>query len=55
MDDKIDAIAIGTTKTILKKEVTLEFLQWVHPTFGIATVDPKTPIILKALVWEEIK
>lgn len=41
-------------KTIRVREVEIEFKEWLHPQMGVVPVDPKTPLILKAVVRENI-
>jgi N-dimethylarginine dimethylaminohydrolase len=35
------------------QEIKIEFKEWVHPHMGLVPVDPKTPLILKAVIREE--
>ena len=42
------------TKTVRVREIEIEFKEWVHPHMGVVPVDPKTPLILKALIREEV-
>lgn len=41
-------------KTIRVREVEIEFKEWIHPQMGVVPVDPKTPLILKAVIREEV-
>jgi hypothetical protein len=41
-------------KTIRVREVEIEFTEWLHPQMGVVPVDPKTPLILKAKIREEL-
>lgn len=41
-------------KTIRVREVQIEFTEWLHPQMGVVPVDPKTPLILKAKIREEV-
>ena len=34
------------------QEIKIEFKEWLHPQMGVVPVDPKTPLILKALIRE---
>jgi hypothetical protein len=36
-----------------QREVEIEFKEWIHPQMGVVPVDPKTPLILKAVIREE--
>ena len=36
-----------------QREVEIEFKEWIHPHMGLVPVDPKTPLILKAVIREE--
>jgi hypothetical protein len=36
------------------QEIKIEFKEWVHPHMGLVPVDPKTPLILKAVIREEV-
>jgi hypothetical protein len=36
------------------REVEIEFSEWLHPQMGVVPVDPKTPLILKAKIREEM-
>ena len=40
--------------TVRTRETEIEFLEWVHPQMGVVPVDPKTPLILKVKIWEEV-
>jgi hypothetical protein len=37
-----------------KREVEIEFKEWLYPQMGVVPVDPKTPLILKAVIREEV-
>lgn len=37
-----------------QREVEIEFKEWIHPHMGLVPVDPKTPLILKAAIREEV-
>ena len=41
-------------KTIRIREVEIEFKEWLDPQMGVVPVDPKTPLILKAVIREEV-
>lgn len=41
-------------KTIRFREIEIEFKEWLHPQMGVVPVDPKTPLILKAVIREEV-
>lgn len=41
-------------KTIRFREVEIEFKEWLHPQMGLVPVDPKTPLIFKAVIREEV-
>ncbi len=47
-------ITASDLKTIRVREVEIEFKEWLHPQMGVAPVDPKTPLILKAVIREEV-
>jgi len=34
------------------QEIKIKFKEWVHPHMGLVPVDPKTPLILKAVIRE---
>ena len=36
------------------EEIKIEFKEWIHPQMGVVPVDPKTPLILKAVIREEV-
>jgi hypothetical protein len=40
--------------TIRVREIKIEFKEWIHPNMGVVPVDPKTPLILKAVIREEV-
>jgi hypothetical protein len=42
-------------ETIRLREVEIEFKEWMHPQLGVILVDPKTPLILKAVIREEVQ
>lgn len=41
-------------KTTKIRDVEIEFMEWVHPQIGVVPVDPKTPLILKVKIREEV-
>jgi hypothetical protein len=41
-------------KIIRVREVEIEFTEWLHPQMGVVPVDPKTPLISKAKIREEL-
>jgi hypothetical protein len=47
-------LTAGDLKTIRVREVEIEFKEWLHPQMGVVPVDPKTPLILKAVIREEV-
>jgi hypothetical protein len=53
---KPDVVTITASdlKTIRIREVEIEFKEWLHPQMGVVPVDPKTPLILKAVIREEV-
>jgi hypothetical protein len=53
---KPDVVTITASdlKTIRVREVEIEFKGWLHPQMGVVPVDPKTPLILKAVIREEV-
>ncbi len=53
---KPDVVTITASdlKTIRVREVEIEFKEWLHPQMGVVPVDPKTPLILKAVIREEV-
>ena len=53
---KPDVVAITASdlKTIKVREIEIEFKEWLHPQMGVVPVDPKTPLILKAVIREEV-
>ena len=36
------------------QEIEIEFKEWLHPQMGVVPVDPKTPLLLKAVIREEV-
>lgn len=40
--------------TIRVREIEIEFKEWLHPQMGVVPVDPKTPLILKAVIREKV-
>ena len=36
------------------QEIKIEFKEWLHPSMGVVPVDPKTPLILKAVIREKL-
>lgn len=52
---KPDVVTITASdlKTIRVREVEIEFKEWIHPHMGLVPVDPKTPLILKAVIREK--
>lgn len=34
------------------REIKIEFKEWIHSNMGLVPVDPKTPLILKAVIRE---
>lgn len=40
--------------TVRIREVEIEFLEWIHPKMGVMPIDPKTPLILKVKIREEV-
>ena len=36
------------------REIKIEFKEWIHPNMGLVPVDPKTPLILKAVIREDV-
>ena len=36
------------------REIKIEFKEWIHPHMGLVPVDPKTPLILKAVIREGV-
>lgn len=52
-DNVIDKRQINV-KTTKIREVEIEFMEWVHPQMGVVPVDPKTPLILKVKIREEV-
>lgn len=43
------------TETVRIREIEIEFKEWMHPQFGVVPVDPKTPLILKAVIREKVQ
>jgi DNA polymerase III delta prime subunit len=41
-------------KTIRVREVEIEFKEWLDPHIGVIPINPKTPLILKAVIREEV-
>ena len=41
-------------KTVRLREVEIEFKEWLDPHIGVIPIDPKTPLILKAVIREEV-
>jgi hypothetical protein len=54
MNEDSITVTPNNVKTVWVREVEIEFLQWMHPTFGVVPVDPKTPLILKVQIREEV-
>lgn len=54
--EKEMTITLTTNKveTINLLEVEIEFKEWIHPQLGVVPVDPKTPLILKAIIREKV-
>ena len=50
----VATITASDLKTIRIREVEIEFKEWLHPQMGVVPVDPKTPLILKAVIREEV-
>ena len=50
----LNALASNSVKTVRLREVEIEFKEWIHPQMGVVPVDPKTPLILKAVIREEV-
>ena len=50
----IPIAASTNVKTIRIREVEIEFLEWIHPKMGVMPIDPKTPLILKVKIREEV-
>jgi hypothetical protein len=44
----------ANTKIVRVREIEIEFKEWLHPQMGVVPVDPKTPLILKAVIREEL-
>ena len=42
-------------ETVRLREVEIEFKEWIHPQLGVIPVDPKTPLILKAIIREVVQ
>ena len=43
------------TETVRIREIEIEFKEWMHPQLGVVPVDPKTPLILKAVIREKVQ
>ena len=41
-------------KTIRLREVEIEFKEWIDPHIGVIPINPKTPLILKVVIREEV-
>jgi hypothetical protein len=54
MNESSIKVTPNNVKTVRVREVEIEFLQWMHPTFGLVPIDPKTPLILKAQIREDV-
>jgi hypothetical protein len=54
MNKSSTTVTLNNVKTVRVREIEIEFLQWIHPTFGVVPVDPKTPLILKAQIREAL-
>jgi hypothetical protein len=54
MNENSIKVTPNNVKTVSVREVEIQFLQWMHPTIGVVPVDPKTPLILKAQIREEV-
>ena len=40
--------------TIRVREIEIEFKEWLDPHIGVIPINPKTPLILKAVIREEV-
>lgn len=49
-----DTLNPNQVETVRIREIEIEFKEWVVPEFGVVRVDPKTPLILKAIVREKV-
>ena len=54
MTEQIVTLTASDLKTIRVREIEIEFKEWLHPQMGVVPVDPKTPLILKAVIREEV-
>jgi hypothetical protein len=36
------------------REIEIEFKEWFHANLGVLPIDPKTPLILKAIIREKV-
>jgi hypothetical protein len=36
------------------REIEIEFKEWFHANLGVLPIDPKTPLILKAVIREKV-
>jgi hypothetical protein len=43
------------TETVRIREIEIEFKEWMHPQLGVVPVDPKTPLVLKAVIREKVQ
>lgn len=51
--DIIDQRSLNV-KTTQTREVEIEFVEWLDPHIGVIPINPKTPLILKAVIREEV-
>ena len=54
MTEQIVTLTASDLKTIRVREIEIEFKEWLHPQMGVVPVDSKTPLILKAVIREEV-
>jgi hypothetical protein len=43
------------TETVRIREIEIEFKEWFHANLGVLPIDPKTPLILKAVIREKVQ
>jgi len=49
-----DTLNPNQVETVRIREIEIEFKEWFRPQLGVVPVDPKTPLILKAVIREKV-
>jgi hypothetical protein len=47
-------LTVSDLKTIRVREIEIEFKEWLDPHIGVIPINPETPLILKAVIREEV-